>query len=68
MVIRTGFSTAKGELIRSILFPKPMGFKFYQDSMKFMGFMFLLSLCGMIYTIYMYISRGVSVSSELMTS
>jgi cation-transporting P-type ATPase 13A2 len=30
-----GFNTTKGALIRSMLFPKPMGFKFYRDSMRF---------------------------------
>ncbi|KAA1476776.1 P-type ATPase [Dentipellis sp. KUC8613] len=35
MVVRTGFSTTKGALVRSMLFPKPMGFKFYRDSIRF---------------------------------
>ncbi len=34
VVVRTGFETAKGGLIRSILYPKPMGFKFYRDSIR----------------------------------
>ena len=32
VVVRTGFDTAKGSLVRSILYPKPIGFKFERDS------------------------------------
>jgi cation-transporting ATPase 13A3/4/5 len=32
VVIRTGFQTAKGELVRSIMFPKPVDFKFNRKS------------------------------------
>ena len=34
VVTSTGFQTAKGDLVRSILYPKPMGFKFYRDSIR----------------------------------
>ena len=34
VVVSTGFATAKGDLVRSILYPKPMGFKFYRDSIR----------------------------------
>ncbi|KAH9485007.1 putative cation-transporting ATPase [Psilocybe cubensis] len=37
VVARTGFNTTKGALIRSMLFPKPIGFKFYRDSVRFIG-------------------------------
>lgn len=30
-----GFTTTKGMLVRSILYPKPMDFKLYRDAMKF---------------------------------
>jgi len=66
VVVRTGFNTAKGELIRSILFPKPMGFKFYQDSMKFIGFLFLLSVGGLGYTVYIYVIRGATVRDTVL--
>lgn len=49
VVVRTGFSTSKGELVRSILYPKPMGFKFYRDSMRFILFLFGVACIGMIY-------------------
>ncbi len=61
IVIRTGFSTAKGDLVRSILFPKPMGFKFYQDSLKFIFFLFIVALCGMTYGIIVLAKNGVDV-------
>lgn len=31
----SGFNTTKGALVRSMLFPKPIGFKFYRDSIRF---------------------------------
>jgi len=43
MVIRTGFSTTKGSLVRSILYSRPIQFKFYSDSFKFIGFLFIIS-------------------------
>jgi cation-transporting ATPase 13A2 len=45
LVVRTGFTTTKGALVRSMLFPKPMGFKFYRDSIRFI--MVLTGIAGL---------------------
>lgn len=58
VVTRTGFSTSKGELIRSIMYPKPIGFKFYRDSMRFILVLFFIALIGMSYCVYVYVKRG----------
>ncbi|XP_039611384.1 cation-transporting ATPase 13A2 isoform X1 [Polypterus senegalus] len=50
VVVRTGFYTAKGDLISSILYPKPVSFRFYQDSMKFVLFLGILALIGTVYS------------------
>ena len=47
VVKNTGFLTTKGTLIRDILYPKEIKFKFYSDSLKFIGIMAILAILGM---------------------
>ncbi len=47
LVIRTGFTTVKGSLVRYVLYPKPSKFKFYTDSYKFIIVMLCLSFIGL---------------------
>ena len=51
VVVRTGFLTAKGGMVRSILYPKPLNIKFYWDSIKFILLLSVLAAIGFIYTI-----------------
>ncbi|KAK7132311.1 hypothetical protein R3I93_018761 [Phoxinus phoxinus] len=51
VVTHTGFFTAKGDLISSILYPQPLDFRFYKDAMKFLLFLGFLALVGTIYSI-----------------
>ncbi|KAM4651586.1 polyamine-transporting ATPase 13A2 isoform 2-T5 [Discoglossus pictus] len=63
VVTRTGFCTVKGNLISSILHPKPVSFKFYKDSMKFVGVLAVFALIGDIYSIVILIRHKVIVSA-----
>lgn len=58
-VVRTGFNTAKGSLVKSILFPAPVGLQFYKDSLKFVSVLFFIAAFGMGYCLYLYIMRNV---------
>ncbi|KAG9288647.1 hypothetical protein G9A89_006748 [Geosiphon pyriformis] len=60
MVVRTGFNTSKGALIRSILFPKPNKFKFYRDSFRFIGVLSLVAVIGFIISSYNFLRMGVN--------
>jgi cation-transporting ATPase 13A2 len=54
-----GFNTTKGALIRSMLYPKPMGFKFYRDSIRFIGVLAGLAILGFCVSIVQFIKLGV---------
>jgi len=43
--------------VRSILFPKPVDFKFSQDGIKFVGCLAIIALIGMIYTLVLMVSQ-----------
>ncbi|KAM7410928.1 hypothetical protein PAMA_021072 [Pampus argenteus] len=50
VVTSTGFFTAKGNLVSSILYPQPTNFRFYQDSVKFLLILSVVALIGTIYS------------------
>lgn len=56
-VLTVGYATSKGQLIKSILYPKPIGFKFYRDSMRFVMLLFCCAVFGMLYSIRLYLRR-----------
>ncbi|KAK4203685.1 putative type V cation-transporting ATPase [Triangularia verruculosa] len=60
MVIKTGFNTTKGALVRSMLFPKPSGFKFYRDSFRYIGVMAIVAAIGFLASIVNFIHLGLA--------
>ncbi|KAM6217621.1 polyamine-transporting ATPase 13A2 [Rhynchocyon petersi] len=62
VVTQTGFCTAKGGLVSSILHPRPINFKFYKHSIKFVAALSVLALLGTIYSILILYRNGVPVN------
>ncbi|EWC45057.1 hypothetical protein DRE_06196 [Drechslerella stenobrocha 248] len=60
LVVRTGFNTTKGALVRSMLFPKPTGFKFYRDSFYYISVMAAIALLGFIASFIRFIELGMA--------
>ena len=60
LVVRTGFNTTKGALVRSMLFPKPSGFKFYRDSFRYISVMAAIALLGFIASFVNFIRFGLA--------
>nr|CAI5817421.1 unnamed protein product [Callosobruchus analis] len=61
VVVRTGFSTAKGSLVRSILYPPPVDFRFEKDSYKFVAVLGLVAFTGFLYTLVTKLVKGLEV-------
>ena len=48
---RTGYLTAKGQLVHSILYPKPVNLKLMRDAYMFVLVLFMIAMCGFVYTV-----------------
>uniref|UniRef100_A0A8C8VWN0 Cation-transporting ATPase n=1 Tax=Peromyscus maniculatus bairdii TaxID=230844 RepID=A0A8C8VWN0_PERMB len=59
VVLQTGYNTAKGDLVRSILYPRPLNFKLYNDAFKFMVFLACIGVVGFFYALGVYMYHGV---------
>uniref|UniRef100_A0A8D2KW20 Polyamine-transporting ATPase 13A3 n=1 Tax=Varanus komodoensis TaxID=61221 RepID=A0A8D2KW20_VARKO len=59
VVVRTGFSTSKGQLVRSILYPKPTDFKLYRDAYLFLLCLVGVAGVGFLYTVVISILHEV---------
>ncbi|RDA92278.1 hypothetical protein CP533_5486 [Ophiocordyceps camponoti-saundersi (nom. inval.)] len=58
LVVRTGFNTTKGALVRSMLFPKPSGFKFYRDSFRYISVMAAVAGIGFVASFINFLKLG----------
>ncbi|XP_067898378.1 polyamine-transporting ATPase 13A3-like isoform X2 [Heterodontus francisci] len=67
-VVRTGFSTTKGQLVRSILYPKPTDFKLYRDAYLFLLCLIGVAGIGFLYTIINSVLNGVGVGTIVLES
>uniref|UniRef100_A0A669PQ23 ATPase 13A5 n=1 Tax=Phasianus colchicus TaxID=9054 RepID=A0A669PQ23_PHACC len=61
VVLQTGFNTAKGDLVRSILYPRPLNFQLYRDAFKFIVGLSAIGVLGLIYTICVFTYHNVNV-------
>ncbi|KAF4083388.1 hypothetical protein AMELA_G00140630 [Ameiurus melas] len=68
VVVRTGFSTAKGQLIRSILYPKPTDFKLYRDAYLFLLCLVGVAGIGFIYSIVLSVMNEVPAKTIIIES
>ncbi|KAJ2455324.1 hypothetical protein EV183_000860 [Coemansia sp. RSA 2336] len=62
MVLRTGFCTTKGTLVRSLLFPHATKFRFYRDAMRFVWILAGIAIVGFIINTINLHRLGVSAS------
>ncbi|KAJ2559165.1 hypothetical protein EV175_000463 [Coemansia sp. RSA 1933] len=63
IVLRTGFNTTKGALVRSILFPRPNKFKFYEDSFRFIGVLAIIAIIGFVASFSNFLRLGITIDS-----
>ncbi|XP_078522758.1 putative cation-transporting ATPase 13A4 [Lissotriton helveticus] len=65
VVLQTGFNTAKGDLVRSILYSRPVNFKLHRDAVRFIMCLAGFGLMSVIYSIVICIMAGKSAGETI---
>eukprot|EP00079_Xenopus_tropicalis_P009786 XP_002934093.2 PREDICTED: probable cation-transporting ATPase 13A5 [Xenopus tropicalis] len=68
VVLQTGFNTAKGDLVRAILYNKPVNVKLHREAIRFLLVLVGISLCGVIYTAVIYTLNGATIHNTVLMS
>ena len=68
IVVRTGFNTARGSMVRSILFPKPINIKYERDGVKFIGMMAIVGVIGFTFSIVISIYECLTIPATILKS
>ena len=63
VVVSTAFWTAKGSLVRSILFPKALNVKLWKDAIKFVLALAVIAFAGVAYSLAINLINAVSTSA-----
>ena len=66
IAVKTGFNTTKGSLVRSMLFPKPSGFRFYKDAFRYISVMAGVAATGFVASFINFVRLKASVSKPLL--
>ncbi|KAG8543573.1 hypothetical protein GDO81_024287 [Engystomops pustulosus] len=68
VVLQTGFNTAKGDLVRAILYNKPMNVKLHREAIRFLTILVASAIFGVIYTAAVHVKNGASVHDIVLMS
>ncbi|KAM4771098.1 putative cation-transporting ATPase 13A4 [Rhinophrynus dorsalis] len=68
VVLQIGFNTAKGDLVRSILYPKPYNFKLHRDALRFLMGLSTVAVAAVIYIAVVYTNQGAPTHETVMWS
>lgn len=68
VVLQTGFNTAKGDLVRFILYNKPMNVKLHKEALRFLSVLVCVAVCAVIYTAIVFKMNGASVHDIVLMS
>ncbi|XP_063298850.1 probable cation-transporting ATPase 13A5 [Pelobates fuscus] len=68
VVLQTGFNTAKGDLVRAILYNKPINVKLHKQAIRFLIGLVVISMTAVVYTAVIYTVHQAPVHEVVMMS